>query len=371
MNPSFASLLGSTLLIGAASAAPLGALGAQGSDPHQTVSVGSARAARGERVYGALTVPMGSDSGSVIRVAVINGAKPGPVVAFVSGAHGTEYTSIVALTQVIERIDPKTLAGTVIVVPLVNVASFEQMVPHINPVDRKGMNAGYPGDPGGTQSARALALIADQVVKQADVVVDLHGGDLDEDLRPYSYWIRNGVARQDADSRALALAFGLNMIIVRDVDPGNPATARSLSGYAMSLGKTTFVAEAGHSGIVTKAETDMLVNGSLAVLSTLKMIAGPTIPVTRVTWVGSDQRVRADSGGMFHASVSRGSKVEKGQKVGWITDYVGRKAGDVLAPQTGVVTFIRGVPSLSKGATIVTVVQVYGASAPPYVKPSP
>jgi hypothetical protein len=360
-------LLCPALLLGASSARSA----AQGADPHQTVAVGSARAARGERAYGVLTVPIGSDSGSVIRVAVINGAKPGPVVAFVSGAHGTEYTSIVALTRVIERIDPKTLIGTVIVVPLVNVASFEQMVPHINPVDKKGMNGGYPGDPGGTQSLRAVALLAEQVVKPADVVVDLHGGDLDEDLRPYSYWIRGGNLRQDADARALALAFGLNMVIVRDIDPANPASVRSLSGYAISLGKTTLVAEAGHAGTVTKAETDALVNGCLNVLNSLKMVAGPTTPVPRVTWVGADQRVRADSGGMFYPTGTKGSRVEKGAKVGWITDYVGRKLGDVLAPQSGVITFIRPVPSLSKGATIVTVAQVYGATPPAYVKPAP
>ena len=119
---------------------------AHAQDPHATLTVGSATARRGERSYGVIAVPAGSDSALSIRVAVINGSKPGPVVAMVSGAHGTEYTSIVALTRIIERIDPKSLAGSVIVVPLINVASFEQMVPHINPVDRKGMNGGYPGD---------------------------------------------------------------------------------------------------------------------------------------------------------------------------------------------------------------------------------
>ncbi|HEY4659654.1 MAG TPA: succinylglutamate desuccinylase/aspartoacylase family protein [Gemmatimonadaceae bacterium] len=352
--------------------APALALGAQSADPHQIVTVGTATAARGERAYGSIVVPPGSDSGTIIRVAVINGARPGPVVAFISGAHGTEYTSIVALTRLIERVDPKAVAGTVIVVPLVNVASFEQMVPHINPVDRKGMNASYPGSASGTQTERALALVAAQVVRPADVVVDLHGGDLDEDLTPYSYWIRSGVARQDADSRALALAFGLDLIIVRDIDVTNPASTRGLSGYAISLGKTAFVAEAGRTGVVTKAETDALINGSLNVLGALKMLVRPTNPAAaRVTWVGNDQRVRADSGAMFYAAVARRSRVAKGQKVGYVTDYVGRSLGDVLAPQAGVVTFIRGVPSLSRGATIVTVAEVYGKTPPPYRKPAP
>lgn len=88
----------------------------------------------------------------------MNGA-PGRVVAFVAGSHGTEYASIVALSRLIAQIDPKILAGTVIVVPLLNVASFEQMTVHVNPVDRKGMNAGYPGNANGTQTERALAMV--------------------------------------------------------------------------------------------------------------------------------------------------------------------------------------------------------------------
>ena len=293
------------------------------------------------------------------------------MVSFVSGAHGTEYTSIVALTKLIDRIDPKRLSGTVIVVPLLNVASFEQMVPHVNPVDRKGMNAAYPGSRSGTQTERALALVAEQVVRPADVIVDLHGGDLDEDLRPYSYWMRSGNSAQDSASKLLDERFGLDMVIVNDVDITNPARTRSLSGYALLLGKTTFVAEAGRSGLVTAEETGMLVNGSLNVLASLKMLDRAIPPQPKITWVGHDERLRADSGGMFYASVQRGSRVLKGAKVGYITDYVGRKVSDVLAPQAGIVSFIRGVPSLTKGSTIVTVVEVFDGAPMPWANPRP
>ena len=87
-------------------AAAASAVSAQ--DPHPTFSVGTATAKRGEKALGVLKVPAGSDAGYDIPVAVIHGAKPGPVLAVVSGAHGTEYASILAVEQLI---DGRSIAG--------------------------------------------------------------------------------------------------------------------------------------------------------------------------------------------------------------------------------------------------------------------
>ena len=158
-------------------------------------------------------------------------------MAFVAGSHGTEYTSIIALQKLIGRIDPETLAGTVIVAPLLNVPSFLTMTPHVNPIDRKGMNAGYPGDANGTQTPRALALVQTQILVPADVVVDLHGGDLDEDLRPYSYWFRGGRAAQDSAGLRLVMAFGLDHIIVDDIDAASTPRGAALEPSARAAEK--------------------------------------------------------------------------------------------------------------------------------------
>lgn len=335
--------------------AALSCLPALVSAQRATVTVGSASAAPGTTARGAIEVPAGVDSATTIAVAVINGARPGKTLAVISGAHGTEYASIVAAQRLIDRIDPAKLSGTVIIAPLLNRASFERMRVHTNPVDEKGMNASYPGDSNGTQSVRALALVAKQIVQPADVILDLHGGDIDEDLRPYSYWFRTGNAAQDSAARALALAFGLDHIIVRDLDMTNPASARSVSGYGLSLGKTVLVSEAGRSGTVMSSDVQSLVDGSLNVLAALGMVSRTVPRLTRVTWLGEGQRIRADSAGMFFPLVARDARVTKGQKLGYLTDFLGRPMGDVLAPIDGLVTFIRGVPSTWKGATIVNV----------------
>ena len=69
------------------------------------------------------------DAATNIPVIIINGEKRGPVLALVSGAHGTEYTSIIAIEKLINLLDPSQIAGSVIVVPLVNIQSFEQKAP--------------------------------------------------------------------------------------------------------------------------------------------------------------------------------------------------------------------------------------------------
>jgi predicted deacylase len=322
-------------------------------------TVGSATAAPGRTAYGAISIPAGSDSALSIPVAVIRGTRDGPVVAFVAGSHGTEYTSIIAMQKLIGRIPATQLAGTVIVAPLLNVYSFRMMTPHINPIDRKGMNASYPGDANGTQTQRALAAVTEQIVAPADVVVDLHGGDLDEDLRPYSYWFRGGRAAQDSAGLRLALAFGLDHIIVTDVDPSAPTAGRSLSGQALVRGKTVLVAEAGRSGIVANADLTSLVDGSLNVLGALRMIERRATPLRHVTWLaGAGARVAADSAGVFFPAVARDVRVTKGQVVGRTTDYLGRPTGEIRAPIDGLVTFIRGVPSMAPRATLVNVAPV-------------
>lgn len=335
----------------------------------QDFTVGTAVAARGQRAYGEIQVPSGVDSGTSIPVAVVQGAKPGSVFAVISGAHGTEYASIIAAMRLIERIDPAKLSGTVIIAPLLNRPSFERMRVHTNPTDEKGMNASYPGNPGGTQTDRALALVAHEILDRADIVIDLHNGDLDEDLRPYSYWMRTGKADLDSATRRMALAFGLNHIIVTNVDVSNPAQTRSASGYMLAKGKRTIVAEAGRSGLVPPEDLRSLVDGCLNVLVSLGMLAQPARPApSAITWLGGGQRVRADSAGVWFPSARRDQLVRKGAELGYITDFLGRKTKTVTSPIDGRITFIRGVPSLWRGATIVNVAEVY-PKPPSYTKP--
>jgi predicted deacylase len=320
-----------------------------------TLSVGTATAARGETARGWIEIPSGSDAALRIPVAVVHGGKPGPVLALVAGSHGTEYASIVALVDLIDAIEPSSISGSVIVVPIINTASFDRVVPHLNPVDGKNMNRTYPGRPDGTQSERASLAITKQVVEQSDHLIDFHGGDLDESLRPYSYWSKTGREPQDRISREMVLAFGLDHIIVSTGRPADPNASIYLENTASTRGKPSITVEAGHAGTVMLEDVDALVRGTLSVMRHLKMLPGDPTPVESPVWIGALHNVTADVGGIFRPLVVRGTYVQKGMKVGTVSDFFGKTLFEARAPESGVLLYVRAVPSAVKGETLASI----------------
>jgi len=325
---------------------------AQSPNDRPFLTVGTGTAQRGQTVHGVIEVPAGVDARTSIPVAVVHGGRPGPVLAVVAGAHGTEYASIVAVERLIGLLDPAALSGSVILVPLVNVPSFQQVVPHLNPVDGKNMNRFYPGRADGTQTERASLAITRQVVEQSDHLIDMHGGDLDESLRPYTYWTVTGRAAQDDASRAMALAFGLDHIIISTDRPPDPAASRYLENTATTRGKPSITVEAGHAGTVEPEDVQALVEGTLSVMRHLKMLPGDPRPVTHPVWIEKLVSPASDATGIFYPLVKRGAYVERAMKIGYVTDYVGRVVSEVTAPEAGVLLYIRAVPSVNKGDTI-------------------
>jgi uncharacterized protein len=321
-------------------------------------TVGTASAAPGQKAFGTIDVPARADAATSIPVAVFHGAKPGPVLALVSGSHGTEYASIVALEGLIETLDPAQISGTVIILPLVNIPSFEQKVPHLNPVDGKSMNRFYPGNPEGTQTERVSWQITKQVVERCDYLIDYHGGDLDENLRPYAYWPKSGNAKQDATTRDMVLAFGLDTIIVWSDRPKDPNASRYLDNTANTRGKPAIAVEAGYSGTVRPEDVQLLVNGTLNVMRYLKMLPGAAGPVENPVWVGKIDTVASEQPGIFYPLVDRGTYVAQGTKIGYVTDYFGRVVYEAKAPAAGVVLYICGVPSMKRGDTIANIGEI-------------
>ena len=226
------------------------------------------------------------------------------------------------------------------------------------------MNRFYPGKADGTQTERALQVITRQIVERCDYLIDFHGGDLDEDLRPYSYWLKTGNDKQDAVSRQMVLAFGLDTVVIAADRPKDPDASRYLDSTASTRGKPSLTVEAGRAGTVAQEDVAALVDGSLSVMRLLKMLPGAPATVDHPVWIESVKTIASEQTGIFYPLAARGTYVAQGMKVGYVTDYVGRTIFEARAPEAGVVLYVCSVPSMRKGDTIATV-GVVSASPPP------
>jgi uncharacterized protein len=219
-------------------------------------------------------------------------------------------------------------------------------------VDGKNMNRFYPGKPDGTQTERASWAIAKQVIEKCDYLIDLHGGDLDENLRRYSYWANTGKDSVDNTSRGMVLAFGLDHIIIQDfkLPPANGAV--TITRYASGIGKPCVTAEAGHAGTTYSEDVDVLIEGSRNVMRHLKMLPGNAGPVEHPLWIGHVAVLLSEQDGVFYPLFGPEAYVKLGMRIGYLTDYFGNKIWDAVSPVSGVIVYIGAVPSMKKGDTI-------------------
>jgi predicted deacylase len=218
------------------------------------------------------------------------------------------------------------------------------------------MNRFYPGKQDGTQTERVSWAFTRQVMEKCDYLIDFHGGDLDENLRRYSYWAQTGKDSLDATSRGMVLAYGLDHIILQNFKAPVPAGgAVTLTRFATDLGKPAIAVEAGHAGTTNAADVDVLVDGIRNVMRHLKMLPGTVTPVEHPIWLGRSTTLTSQYDGVFYPLVGPEAYVSKGMTIGYVTDYFGNKIWDVASPVSGVIIYIGAVPSMKKGDNVAVI----------------
>src|SRR5437588_6531295 len=153
----------------------------------------------------------------------------------------------------------------------------------------------------------------------------------------------------------MLLSFGLDLIIISTVRPKDPHASRYLENTASTRGKPSITAEAGHAGTVETDDLNALVNGCLNVMRHLKILSGAPAVIEHPVWIEKVVTLASEQTGVFYPLVKRGTFVEQGMKVGYVTDYLGNVVFEARAPVAGVVLYVCAVPSMTKGATIANI----------------
>lgn len=315
--------------------------------------IGGIAAAPGQRAAGTIDVPSrGNDPGATIPFTILRGQGGGPVLTLVAGTHGAEYVPIIALQRLRESIDPAKLRGTILMVHVANMPSFLGRTVYYSPADGKNLNRVYPGKRDGTLSERIADVITREFVERATHVVDLHCGDGNESLRPYSYWITTGDPKVAEAGKAMALAFGLERIVVDGSRPTDPAASVYLSNTAVTRGKPALTTETGGMALVDEESIGMIERGVAGLMRHLGMRDEGPAPVAQPVWLERSEVLRASQTGIFYASVAKGQSVAKGAPIGRITDFHGATIEEIRAPYDGEVLYVIGTPPITKGEPV-------------------
>jgi len=325
------------------------------------LTIGGITARAGERASGFITVPAGVDSATRVPITILRGAGAGPTLALVAGTHGAEVAPIVALQRLRAEVDPARLRGTLILVHVANMPSFLHRTVYRGPWDQKNLNRVYPGRRDGTVSERIAHAITTEVIDRADYLVDMHAGDANESLRPYTYWSRLGLdPRVDSAARELALAWGNDHIVIDTERPHSRDSSVYTQNTAQVRGKPAITTETGYLGVAAEEPVQRNVRGAVRLLRHLGMLPAlgalrPEERVTHAVWLDRSQVLTSPATGIWYPLVERGHTVQKGTVLGYVTDFFGTRVGDVVSPFAGAVLYVIGTPATSQGEPLAMV----------------
>lgn len=318
----------------------------------QSFAVGPVEAAPGSRVSGFIDVPAGRDAETQIPVSVFRGSSDGPVLALIAGTHGYEYPGITALHRLRNALDPEQLSGTVIMVHIANLPGFLGRSTYTNPVDNKNLNRVYPGDANGSQSERIAYAITTMVIDRSNYLIDLHAGDGNEALRPYVYMPVTGQAELDRKARGLAVAFGLDHIVIDAAPLRTLDDSRFTDQTALVRGIPAITTETGQLGSNDDYWVDMAEAGLWNVLRHLEMIPGDEVENEGITWLGEYEVITSPENGFFDPVVRDGYSISRGARIGVLRNYFGEEIALIRAPFSGIVNYVIGTPPVSAGEPV-------------------
>ena len=314
-----------------------------------SIEIDNIKAKPGEKVFGFIDIGTTSVSTYRLPVAILNGAQDGKKLCLLGGTHGTEFASIEAVIRTIQSLDPKKMKGAVLAVPVLNGPQFEHRSAFLSPFDHLNQNRQFPGDPNGTLSKRTAHVVFSKIASKADALCDCHGGDITEDLD--CYVIAKVGEDEELNKRSLEMARCFPGEVIVAKGGGTPGT----TGEAQSIyGIPCITPEAGVPYPVRERHVEFHYEGIQNLLKLMGIIEGePKMYDAKVN--PEEYQAFAKHGGIWHTNVEIGQHVQKGEKLGDVSDLFGNVLETYVAPDKGWVRFLRVWYSVNIGEPLVTV----------------
>ncbi|MBL6732219.1 MAG: succinylglutamate desuccinylase/aspartoacylase family protein [Candidatus Poseidoniaceae archaeon] len=283
-----------------------------------------------------------------IPVTVIHGIRPGPTITVLGGIHGDELTGASACTHLLSNaftdigksLDPKQMAGTLRIVPVVNLPGYRSKSRYFP--DGRDLNRNFPGDFKGSTTKRVAAQVWKHLLNDSDAIIDLHSAAKGRSNMPQ---IRVDLAH--AGSNILAKAFGIEILL----DSKPPKGSLRKAANEQDIPAITY--EGGGANLIDNTTVKVAIHGVMNILRSLRMVAGtPNRPRFRMLASGS-KWLRASEGGLLDMFVSSGSVMREGEVIATISDpATPGLTVDIVAPEDGLLVGAATNPFTASGMPV-------------------
>src|SRR6266550_3994248 len=262
---------------------------------------------------------------------VAKGPRPGAKLVVLVCQHGDEVYGVLGGLDFMNEITGRVSSGEFWMVPCVNVLGF-MTGSFVNPFDHRDMNRVHPGHKLGSLSEQIVSQLYQQVLPNADLVLDVHGGSLQVGDIAFGRWT-------DVEGKPsvfhIVACMDLDFLVVPpDTSPG------SLGSAATIVGVPSISIEAGSCLRYARDNAQEMAEIVTSCMRSLGMLDGArpqpkALPHKRI------RSHRSFTSGAFKTLVSMGEHVGKGQRLGFVMDLLGHVIQDVVAGEDGIVTVMR------------------------------
>ena len=266
-----------------------------------------------------------------LPVLVFKGEKPGKKIMITAGVHGDEYNGVLAAQQTARELVGKELAGTVTVIPMINLTGmlnhsrdFFSADPDSSPTN---LNRFFPGDANGNEASRYLHTLWNELLKpNADLAIDLHTQTSGAIYPLYVF----------ADFR-LEPALEMARLMNPDVILNDPGDAGVLETVWNNSGIPSITIEVGMGRYTEQALIERTVQGIFNILKRHNVVVGEVETLVSCLEGQDIISIRADIGGFVLPQVTMMENVDAGQLLAIQYDSFGAELKRYLAPASGTV----------------------------------
>jgi predicted deacylase len=280
-----------------------------------------------------------TDTSLTMPVHVLRGRRDGPTVFVSAAVHGDEILGVEIIRRLLLQPRLKSLRGSLIAVPIVNVPGFHIRSRYLP--DRRDLNRSFPGREQGSMASRLAHVFLAEIVRNADVGIDLHTAAVHRENFPQ--------VRADMNLEGLAplaKAFAAP-VLIHSAPPEN-----SLRRTAAAEGVPILVYEAGEALRFDEIAIRIGLRGVINVLRKLDMLSVSYRSDKRSAVVRSSTWVRAPNSGICRAVVKLGSLVSTDEVLAYLGD-AGRHADvPVCSPCDGLIIGRATLPLAFEGEAL-------------------